>query len=306
MEWVAKRRLRMAQDRRATARAEGPRRTQETKKAVQDAIATAPTSARKKIKKAFESHDRARAAQVLTLRREVQLYRTLSTAGITAATFAHESTGNPIKVIETAAKSIDWRVRQAAPDRYEELFRDPIGSIQRSVAALNVLGAATLSLVDHAKRRVGRVDLHPVLADVGRALQPFLDGRGITLDYSPSPGEPYLRATEAAIESIVTNLINNCVWAFERTTTKDKRIYLTTELVADTFTMTVADNGPGIEGISLHDLWLPGNTTRTNGTGLGLAIVHDTVKDLGGTVSAKAHGRHGGAEFEISLPVLGY
>jgi C4-dicarboxylate-specific signal transduction histidine kinase len=66
-----------------------------------------------------------------------------------------------------------------------------------------------------------------------------------------------------------------------------------------------SDNGPGIRGIDIHDIWLPGETTYVAGTGLGLAIVRDTVRDLGGSVDALASGSLGGAEIIIYLPILG-
>ena len=67
----------------------------------------------------------------------------------------------------------------------------------------------------------------------------------------------------------------------------------------------VMDNGPGIEGINIGDIWLPGETTYPNGTGLGLTIVGDTVKDMGGNVEAIKHGELGGAEFIVHFPILG-
>lgn len=65
------------------------------------------------------------------------------------------------------------------------------------------------------------------------------------------------------------------------------------------------DNGPGIRGINVSDIWLPGETTYPNGTGLGLTIVRDTVQDLGGSVDAVGQGELGGAEIIIQLPILG-
>ena len=65
------------------------------------------------------------------------------------------------------------------------------------------------------------------------------------------------------------------------------------------------DNGPGIDGISIKDLWLPGQTTNSNGTGLGMTIVKDAVEDLNGTVEVIAKGEMGGAEIRITLPIIG-
>ena len=63
------------------------------------------------------------------------------------------------------------------------------------------------------------------------------------------------------------------------------------------------DNGPGIEGISVEDVWLPGKTTTEKGTGLGLTIVRDVVLDLNGSVDAVAHGELGGGKFIVTLPL---
>jgi C4-dicarboxylate-specific signal transduction histidine kinase len=99
--------------------------------------------------------------------------------------------------------------------------------------------------------------------------------------------------------------LNNSVVWFEKVHGKKRRIAIHTENSNGTLRMKFHDNGPGIEGITTEDVWLPGETTRPNGTGLGLAIVHDTVTDLGGSVTAIAHGDLGGATFSIDLPVLG-
>ena len=73
----------------------------------------------------------------------------------------------------------------------------------------------------------------------------------------------------------------------------------------DRWSLTIEDNGPGIEGITKAAIWLPGRTTRKNGTGLGLTIVRDAVKDLGGAVDAVEKGKFGGARITVELPILG-
>jgi C4-dicarboxylate-specific signal transduction histidine kinase len=103
----------------------------------------------------------------------------------------------------------------------------------------------------------------------------------------------------------VTNLINNSIAAFEESKASTREIWVETEVAEENFVMKVSDNGPGITVKRINDIWLPGFSTRPNGTGLGLAIVRDSVMDLGGTVDASANGAHGGAEFVVTLPILG-
>lgn len=305
LEWMAKRRLAVAETRRTAARVEAPRRSARTRKGVERAIKAAPARSRVELQQAFNAYDRSREREVEDLRKEVQLYRTLSTAGITAATFAHESSGNPLKVITQSIQTIERRAKMSLGSRYDEALHRPVTAIARSVDALAVLGNATLRLVDHGKRRLGRVDVHAVLRDVLETFAPFLDGRQVNVRTELAPGSPYLRWSQAALESVITNLLNNSLAAFERGDARDRRIVIRTLISGGTLELCLMDNGPGIEGISTHDIWLPGETTRPNGTGLGLTIVKDTIRDLGGRTDAIEHGELGGAEFIVELPILG-
>src|SRR5690606_19167385 len=124
----------------------------------------------------------------------------------------------------------------------------------------------TLRLVDHEKRRLGRVDLNHVIVSVLDTFAPFLDGRDVRVEIQLSSGNPYIRGSEAAIESIVTNLLNNSLAAFERSDVLQRRILLRTTIEDKIFTLRVIDNGPGIKGISTRDIWLPGKSTKPNGT----------------------------------------
>ena len=71
----------------------------------------------------------------------------------------------------------------------------------------------------------------------------------------------------------------------------------------ETATLTVRDNGSGIE--NLDDLFEPFYTTKQpgDGVGLGLAISSGIVNDLGGRLTAR-NGQNGGAVFEVQLPIL--
>lgn len=305
MEWMATRRLEQAEQRRARERHSAPKRSGRAEQRVRAAISGLPQAEREPLEAEFQRYDRAREQEVATLHKEVQLYRTLSTAGITAATFAHESTGNPIKVIRQSSDAIARRGKDLLGDRYGSVLQRPVTGIQRALNSLAVLGNATLKLLDHEKRRLARVDLHTVIHDVLHTFGPFLEGRNVTVAVCLCSGTPYVRASSAAVESIVTNLVNNSLTAFESAGTMDRSIKLATTLEDGEWRLIVADNGPGIENISTRDIWLPGRTTRKNGTGLGLTIARDAVRDLGGEVDAREHGELGGAEIIVRVPVLG-
>lgn len=305
LNWMARRRMQEAEKRRATERRETPRRSEEAKLKVRKAIQEIPAPKRPAVEQAFGRYESAHEKEIKTLRKEVLLYRTLSTAGITSATFAHESAGNPIKAIDQAAKSVQRRARKELGERYADVLSEPVDLIIRSTDALKVLGNVTFSLLDHEKRRSSRVEVHLVIQSVIETFRPFTRERAVEVASTFASGNPYLRGSQAAIESIITNFLNNSLVSLEKVRGKQRNIVISTELLDGSLRLEFADNGPGIEDIAIEDVWLPGETTRPNGTGLGLTIVRDTVEDLGGMVSALAHGDLGGATFLVELPILG-
>ena len=305
LDWMSRRRLEEAEKRRSREKMEVQKRTAESRRSLDAAIEKLPKKEREPIQKAIVHAWQTVDKRFRQYEDDIQLYRTLSTAGITAATFAHESAGNPIKVIGRSAGTLRRRGRQYAPDIYEAQLSKSVDAIIMATKSLSVLGEATLRLLDHEKRRVGRVDIHDVIEHVFETFKPFLDSADIQVDCVMCEGSPYLRGSEAAIESIITNMLNNCVAAFDAAATKVRRIRFITQLSGKNVIIRVLDSGPGIDGIEVRDIWLPGRTTRKNGTGLGLTIVRDTANDLGGGVSASEHCELGGAEIVVTLPILG-
>lgn len=307
IEWMARQRQQAWEKRRQQDRERAKEAASTESQALQDQIANVvdePT--KRELTTAFRNYDRAREREAETLRKELQLYRTLSTAGITAATFAHESTGSPLKSIIIIANTLKKSLARDLPEAYETKYERPLLRIADAVSELSVLSTATLDLISEDKRRVGKVQLNQVVRNIVEVFKPFLEGRKVELSLDlTAAGEPYLRGSEAALESIITNLVNNSVAAFERSATPNRKISIQTRVVDSTWEMSIADNGPGIEGISLQDIWLPGQTLRPGGTGLGLTIVRDTTIDLGGSASAVAHGALGGATFTVRLAILG-
>lgn len=303
LEWMSRRRMEVAERRRRAEKQRSEDESTGKKENLEKAIKLLPPAKRNKIQKAFVKYEKANEEIVKALKDEIQLYRTLSTAGIIAATFSHESMGNSIKAITVSIKTVDKRIKEHLSKKYDELFKKPIDRISKSVDSLSVLGNATLSLLQRDKRRPVKVNIHKVIDNSLEILNPFFVDRGIAVTNDQFDGNPFVRATEAAIESIVTNLLNNSIVALENT--NNRKIFVKTIVEENILTLSVSDNGPGIIGINLKDIWLPGQTSNPNGTGLGLTIVRDAVYDLGGKVRANENGEYGGADIIVEIPILG-
>ena len=101
------------------------------------------------------------------------------------------------------------------------------------------------------------------------------------------------------LEQVIINLLRNALDATK--TVSDPRINIILA-VGDIVTLTVRDNGQGID--DLDALFEPFYTTKQpgDGVGLGLAISSGIVNDLGGRLIAR-NGVDGGAVFEVQLPI---
>ncbi len=303
LDWLARERIKVAEARRRQERSEARDKSQDASEDVRAAIDTAGDTA-PAIKKAFDKYERARDRETRSLRDEVQLYRTLSTAGITSATFAHESSGGPLKVIGRAISALKRRLRKTLGDLPLELT-EPLEAIASNTQSLAAFGDTTLDLVDRDKRRAGRVDVHAVIEGLAATYRPFVEGRSARLELRLQEAKPYLRGSIAAVESIVVNLLTNALSAIAQSAGADRWIRVSTVVADGRVSIVVEDSGPGLVAFSPSEIWLPGVTSRPGGSGLGLTIVRDTATDLGGTAGVDPVAEGAGAKFTVSLPIIG-
>ena len=120
------------------------------------------------------------------------------------------------------------------------------------------------------------------------------NGRDIELDGPPTP--VIVHANSWALESVITNLIENAVRAEPPGGTVLVR-------VLPGATIEVIDHGEGVvpedrEAI-FEPFWRKNNATR--GAGLGLAITRELVDKHGGRIWVEET-PGGGATFKVSLP----
>jgi signal transduction histidine kinase len=120
------------------------------------------------------------------------------------------------------------------------------------------------------------------------ALEHQRDERAIVLGY------------QGQMQQVFFNLFLNAAQAM----TGRGTIAVTTTLAGSTtVTVTIDDTGPGIAADHFDDIFKPFFTTKPGGgIGLGLAISNEIVDEHGGRIVA-ANKPHGGARFEIALPL---
>lgn len=104
---------------------------------------------------------------------------------------------------------------------------------------------------------------------------------------------------------VLTNLLINAGQAIE-STGKQGVIKITTQRSGPVVTITIQDDGCGIETENLEKLFNPFFTTKPEGqgTGLGLSITYGIIQEHGGSIDVASEVGNG-SQFVITLPING-
>lgn len=304
LDWFARQRLRDAEKRREAKRSErdgSNSAREELFKAIESSV---PGSKRSDALKAVERFEKSLSIKLDSIKEDLLLYRSLATAGTTAAVFAHEI-GHPISQISSSAKGILRRVPMVQPENVAKAIGDRADVITRSSDALDKFAGMQIDFLKREKRRQGIIDVNRVIEDLVRVWRPILDAPQVDVNLNLQPADVIVYGAESLIETVVTNCITNSVRAFESDEVAglDRVIEIRTSVEGATVVLDIEDNGPGFD-LPLQEIWLPGRTTRLAGTGFGLTIVKDSVQDMGGKYEAfNREGR--GAHLRFVFPSVG-
>lgn len=312
IEWSSTYRLQEAEKKRELEKKNAPEAKKEAINELEDSLDelydtvqdNLPKQAAAKVRAALRKVKVAQKQEVISLREEIQLYRSLATAGNTAVVFAHES-AKPLTLAEILLKSIGKKSRTLlGATIFERELLKPLDRIKSVFDSLNVYSQFPLEHLKKAKRRVGAINVCEAWTGMADLLLPILklSEIDIQIDFK---GDNLVRGSIAAFEAIAANLISNSVYALtkEGSRLEERLITIKGWCTENEMHILHADNGPGIT-LPIDEIWLPGKTTNSQGTGFGLTIVRDSVNDLKGHVKAIANGKMKGAEFHFTFPLV--
>lgn len=101
------------------------------------------------------------------------------------------------------------------------------------------------------------------------------------------------------------NILSNSMEAFRDIDRPEKIIIINVSCVGNTCTVSISDNGCGIEPTLLENIFLPYFSTKNleRNSGLGLSIAHDIIKDsFHGNIEAFSKVDYG-TMFRMSFPI---
>ncbi len=219
----------------------------------------------------------------------------LAALGEMSAAVSHEL-NQPLAAMKTYLAGARLLLRRNRPDEALSAFHRIDDLIER-------MGAITKQLKSYARKgqeALSPVDMGEALAGALSMMEPQLKSRRVRISRLLPDKPVRVMGDRMRIEQVLVNLLRNALDATKSVEDPQLDIILAS---GETATLSVRDNGHGIE--DLNSLFEPFYTTKQpgDGVGLGLAISSGIVTDLGGRLTAR-NGENGGAVFEVQLPVL--
>jgi nitrogen fixation/metabolism regulation signal transduction histidine kinase len=112
------------------------------------------------------------------------------------------------------------------------------------------------------------------------------------------PKDISLEADYSQVEQILINLIKNAIEALSNK--KNGTIHLKAFYADDGTIIQVEDNGIGISGDIIEDIFVPFYTTKENGSGIGLSLSKQIMQNHDGTISVNSAPDEG-SEFTLKF-----
>ncbi len=219
----------------------------------------------------------------------------LAALGEMSAAVSHEL-NQPLAAMKTYLAGARLLLRRNRPDEALTAFHRIDDLIER-------MGAITRQLKSYARK--GQAEFSPVemgetIASALSMMEPQLKARKVRITRILPEQPVFVMGDRMRIEQVLVNLLRNALDATKSVRNPEIELLLAS---GETATLTVRDNGHGIE--DLDSLFEPFYTTKQpgDGTGLGLAISSGIVTDLGGRLIAR-NAEGGGAVFEMQLPIM--
>lgn len=302
LDWAARIQIRARDAYRRTESEKVKRATGRARSQLETVLAKSVKSTeRQSVERAIEQLVKESGVEARSLRDELQLYRSLATAGMASAVFVHEI-GRPLNMIDKAIVSL----RRLIPtDRQEDAERK-VRRIAVAKERLNSFMSIPLTLLAKRKRRSGRISVNDCVRELVSLLDPINQFFKVSVELDLTESYTDINGSAALIDGICLNLIMNAMNAFQRQgySQENRTIRIQTRLEDSYVILVVEDNAGGIDGLEVDDIWLPGVTTSPEGTGFGLTIVRDSVADLGGAIDVIARSEFGGARFTARFAAM--
>lgn len=214
----------------------------------------------------------------------------LSAIGQLSAGLAHEIR-NPLASISGAAAIL------ARSHSLDPKSAKCLEIITSESERLNGLLTNFLNFARPRPPRLQTVQLGPVLENVLELASHGVRGKAVRFEKGVQNGLQPVECDPEQLEQVLLNLMINAIEASPDGGT----VTLSAALEDGRIAIDVVDQGHGVAPAHIDRLFDPFFTTKEQGTGLGLPVAHQIVRQMGGSLVARANAGRG-MTFSVVLP----
>ncbi|MGD9124731.1 MAG: ATP-binding protein [Desulfarculaceae bacterium] len=235
----------------------------------------------------------------------------LAEIGEMSAGFAHEI-NNPLQIIsaeqnlmQTVLKEMKERRELPEGADTEEVF-DSLAQIRTQLERCAQITQSLLNFARPKEPSVQELDLNRFIPMVVQMVSKKAEVNGIRLRSHIQADLPPIRADAGQLQQVFLNLFNNAFDAVtERYGPQGGLVDIQAQAEDHLVSITVKDNGVGIEPQNLEKIFTPFFSTKPvgQGTGLGLSVCYGIIEKMGGKIILDS-GAGKGTSFRVQLPAI--
>jgi signal transduction histidine kinase len=251
-----------------------------------DAFANAIDRRAARVRLAQQQHELAHVSRVAAM-------------GELASVIAHEL-DQPLTAIVGNAEAARYMMsgEHADPREADEALRDVIDAAMR---------ASEIVKRERRLLKKSRLTFEPVdLSDAVREIEIFIRGEarqaGARLVLELADDLPPVDGDRVQLQQVILNLGRNAVQAMREQPTDARTLGVRTASDNGTVTLSVSDQGPGVDPSVFTRMFEPFFTTKVHGLGMGLAISKSILDTHRGRIWPTANGDRG-ITMHIAIPV---
>ncbi len=220
--------------------------------------------------------------------------------GEIAASLAHEI-NQPLAAIRSYAQAAQ-RFLANDPAEPDEASKSLTGVIAGNRRAEEVVKRIRMALKKEPFQR-SPIDINELTQEVIMLLQNTASDNNVSLELKLGDGLPLVFGDSIMLQQVVFNLIINGIEAMIEKESRDCQVTVQTfRGKSDAVTVSVRDNGGGIDEKEMPTLFEAFYTTKTEGMGMGLSISRSIIEDHGGQLWATCN-HDLGTTFSFTVPI---
>ncbi len=196
----------------------------------------------------------------------------------------------------TPITSLANTVEESLPEQEKEVVKMPAEDLEDVVLAIQTIrrrGEGLMRFVQDFRNlthipnpKTEEISVTKLIEEVTTLLRNEINESGVELTIDIQPANMVIQADKGMISQVMINLVKNAVQAFDEDS--DKSITITAYFGEKARpTISVRDNGPGIDEEALEKIFIPFFTTKKSGSGIGLSLSRQIMRKHQGTLGVK-------------------